>query len=533
MLEKTFRLIRNNPGHVLFILACSYICFVLLSRENAWVIQERLGVKSAVLGSPWSFPQDLKESLFNWKLFDPAPRVRPLSNLFIVLDTRARRWLWNYVPPHPSLSLTFLFSLVLSPYFLLKLFRGMGLSRDEAFGLSSLYISSPGLLSLVCMYHRPAKPLVNFLFIYSIYLASRLSRPSDPPAPQSRLDRHFFLLIGAVFLSFFCDETALLLFLAVPLLFPRSLVPWPRSVLYLCLVPLVSLLHLAVLPFLTEQLGYARLNLLGYDMLREFLNWTPRTDGRTLELIGRSAILLFQDSLGLTDPSRGHRPAGQALAYANQSLLLLMGGLFLLGGLRKYRSLGIPFLLRKAAVLALPALVLLLLGLFHGYLMTSFEMAPHGLYWYGAYFSVGFVFFMGALAGFLRDSQIIPKSRILIPMTAGAIMANTLYVFPYTNYAWKRLQNYHSNNNLIMSKIFSNHVNRFALAKTTPSHLGELTKTYWRWKRSGSKDPFVLPRESRWDVDPATKKWWGSGHEQDSLSELPMELRYLDIELGR
>lgn len=532
MLEKTFRLVRNNPGLVLFIAVYSYTCFVLLNRENAWVIQERLGVKSVVLGNTRSFSQDLKESLFNWELFDPAPRVRPLSNLFLVLDTRVRSWLWNHVPPHPSLSLTFLFSLVLSPYFLLKLFRGMGLSRNEAFGLSSLYISSPGLLSLVCMYHRPAKPLVNFLFIYSIYLASRLSRPSDQPAPQSRLDGRFFLLIGAVFLSFFCDETALLIFLVVPLLFPRTLVPWPRSVLYLCLVPLVSFLYLVVFPFLTERLGYPRLNLLGYDMLRGFLDWSSRTEGRTFGLIGRSAILLFQDSLGLTDPLRGHRPAGQALAFANQSLLLLMGGLFLLGCLRKYRSLGPPFL-RKAAFLALPALALLLLGLFHGYLMATFEMAPHGLYWYGAYFSVGFVFFMGTIAGFLRDFQIIPKPQILIPVTAGVLMANTLYVFPYTNYAWKRLQNYHSNNNLIMSGIFSNRVNRFALTKTTPSHLGELTKAYWRWKRSGSKDPFVPPRGSRWDVDPATKKWWGSGHEQDSFSELPMELRYLDIELRR
>ena len=200
--ERIFRLLWAYPNAVLLIAVYSYLLFVLLGYENAWLLPEILDKKQHFLetGSRLNFEDFVRA--FNYDFFEAGPRItRPLSTLMLALDTKFRAWLWRYVVPHPSVSLTYLFSLILSPLLLYRLLRNLEVDANTALGGTALYLASPGLLSLVVMLFWPAKPMANFSLILCLYLASELEQDlrRDRGEPAGR----FFLLTAVMFVSYF------------------------------------------------------------------------------------------------------------------------------------------------------------------------------------------------------------------------------------------------------------------------------------------------------------------------------------------
>ncbi len=195
------------------------------------------------------------------------PRVRFISNLFLLLNVKLRVWLWNYFPPHPSFSLTWIFSLILSPVIFYRLIVSLTDDRSAGWIGLSIYFLSIGFLSGVLHLFHPAKPLANFWTILCFYCLSRIiprarqeqflrreidqSSPRPAPSPIDLRDRdpgeerlrgegsgrlpelerrrsacsrtiwgYFLAAVMVMCLGLFTDETAWFLFVIVPVLFP-------------------------------------------------------------------------------------------------------------------------------------------------------------------------------------------------------------------------------------------------------------------------------------------------------------------------
>jgi hypothetical protein len=215
---------------------------------------------------------------FNCNIYEDMVRARFMCTVLDVLNIKIRMWLWQFVPPHPSFTLTWIFSLVLCPIFLFKLMRNLTSDRSAAWIAVLLYGVSPGLLSGVQIFFHSAKPLSSFFTIFCLYLASRLDlslRDHERMMPRDALA--FLLLLAVLFIGFFTDELSYFTFVAVPVMFPHiwiSIIPktglmrrfrvtaktWVRASLYLVIPIAFFLLITFVIPHLMERLGIGYFN---------------------------------------------------------------------------------------------------------------------------------------------------------------------------------------------------------------------------------------------------------------------------------
>ena len=247
--------IKNNPCLVVLLGVYIYIFVLLASYDQVWMLPEAFRIKSFVLENGGALKiSDLKEGL-NCAVFENAPRLRrPLSSYFEILDTKFRFFLWHFMFPHPSLSLTWFFSLILSPILLFRFLRNIDVPGNTALGAVSLYLMSPGLLSVVVMLFRPAKAMANFSIILCLYLASCLYKSFDRDTAQEFFKKYVGLLV-VMFLSFFWDETAVLIYLLLPLFFPFLLKDRKRLAVYALLPVLAYFCYFYFLPWAVIATG--------------------------------------------------------------------------------------------------------------------------------------------------------------------------------------------------------------------------------------------------------------------------------------
>ncbi|MDE1921228.1 MAG: hypothetical protein KGJ09_06650 [Candidatus Omnitrophica bacterium] len=212
-----------------------YIFAFLMNYDFAWVNQEKFGVHQWILsnGSQWHKEDWTKFLNINVIECNPYRLSRPLSNFVEVVDTKFRAWLWNFIPPHPSLSLQWPFMFILLPWLLYQTFVNMGCYPFMALAGACLYISSPGFLGPLVMLFHPAKSLANFFGVLSMYFFSinykrEFSLPKNEEASRQRRGGGVLFIAGllALYLAFISDETGLYMYVVVLLLFFRL---WLRS----------------------------------------------------------------------------------------------------------------------------------------------------------------------------------------------------------------------------------------------------------------------------------------------------------------
>ena len=139
--------LKRNPALLLLAVVYLWVLPRCLSYQNAWMEPEEFRMKTFLLKTgPALNSGDLKTGL-DWKVFEYKPRcTRPLSSYFEIMDTKFRSWAWRFVCPHPSLSLTWIFSLVLAPLLLFRLLRNLGASPNTGLALTAYYLATPGLM---------------------------------------------------------------------------------------------------------------------------------------------------------------------------------------------------------------------------------------------------------------------------------------------------------------------------------------------------------------------------------------------------
>ncbi len=211
-------------------------------------------------------PRDLLRG-FDVLCFDDGhSRVRFVGWTFETFDAKFLLWLARFLPPHPSLSLGWIFTLVLTPLFFFKLIRLLTGNRAAAWLCVTLLVLSAGSLSGITLRDSAVKPLVNFFTVFTFYLAARIS---GEPAGAGNL-KMFAVMLAALFVSFLVDETAWFLYPAVPIMFPALFLPRGRGLfrgLYLSLIAVFLIFVTFLAPVLVERYGSGEFDFWSY-MLR-------------------------------------------------------------------------------------------------------------------------------------------------------------------------------------------------------------------------------------------------------------------------
>ncbi|MBF0122556.1 MAG: hypothetical protein HQL21_03980, partial [Candidatus Omnitrophica bacterium] len=258
-IEALTKLLCHCPCIILLLFVYTVLIPRVVSYDHSWAITEILYLEEAAFKTgPQLNWQDLKNGL-NYEKFEgkKTPRItRPLSSYFQILDAKFRAWLWRYILPHPSLSLTWLFSLLLAPLFLYLSLRNLGVDCNIAIGMSIFYLLTPTNLSHITELFRPAKPLADFVIIFCLYWASSLEKnflQQNKPLPWGK---YLFFWFTVAF-SFYWDEYALLIFPAILVVFPKVLTHRKGYLLLWLLLPFITAaFYFCVIPCLTWLSGF-------------------------------------------------------------------------------------------------------------------------------------------------------------------------------------------------------------------------------------------------------------------------------------
>ncbi len=311
---KTIRKVDREPNDTalgefagvipIFLLISSffYILFIILNPKHSWVQPEAYYYKSYIINYIGLDYRDVVRQTFNFEVFEWSNRVtRPLSSTFEILDTHFRAWLWRFIAPLPSLSLTFLFTLVLCPAIFYKFLRNVGIRPGVALVATAYMLLHPGSLSLVAMLFRPAKAMINFGLVLGLLLASEISRRNKSDQLSVRGPSSALLsLWGLLFLGFLFDETACVIVLAITTFFPRTFFQDRRRALTFLSIPVILLgLYKWVFPAVAVAFGFPKPDLFQYEVIS-----SPPIPGlsRNLKNILINIYIVIKESFCLFNP---------------------------------------------------------------------------------------------------------------------------------------------------------------------------------------------------------------------------------------
>lgn len=352
-----------------------YILLGALNYQSTRVHYENINdfipASLALNGNKLTAAQDYK-NLLNMALFETnQPRyTRPLSNLVMMLNHKIRSKMWAYVLPHPTLSPLLLFPFILTPLFLYLSLRRWQYSPLLALGLCTFYLATPGSLATFVETFRPGKMMVNFSFFFFWYLTQK-------KVEGKGRGFHFFYWLSFA-LSFFWDETFILVWASVLLLFPAYWWRQKKEGAILLSLPLFYyLMVFYFLPYVAAKQHFLSLPMSTYHVIKAW----PEVITSFFASFWINFRLLFADLLGIHSPHLPVQFLGKAIFYVNRcGLLALVMSLpfFLFAQWKKEMRRDLFFFSAWAVVF------LVLVGL-HNALMISVHSFVHGLFYYGAY----------------------------------------------------------------------------------------------------------------------------------------------------
>ncbi|MFH1037879.1 MAG: hypothetical protein V1789_04310 [PVC group bacterium] len=244
------RVLRGRFYQVLFLAAFAYMVYLALSYSLCWQDFDNAHkfFPRAIANGPelrWEdFTRVFQDGWDGYKI-GPITRLRYFTDLVSLVDTKVRIWLFNYIPPHPSISLVWLFVLFLSPLMMFKLGHQLTGDRSAAWIATILFTLSTGNLFGINKMALPAKPLANFFCLVVFYLGAIVDhqvRTDSYFSPRAR--RRFLLMLAVMLLAFFTDETTWFFYFMVPVLFPEIFCPWRKRKF-----PLIGYLALLIMAF--------------------------------------------------------------------------------------------------------------------------------------------------------------------------------------------------------------------------------------------------------------------------------------------
>jgi len=397
---------------------------------------------------------DLKFGM-NWPLFETEARpYRPFSSYFEILDTRFRVAMWRTFVPHPSLSLTWVFTLFLSPILFFRFIRSRGISEGAAVLAVAILLASPGTLSVTAMLFRPAKAMTNFALIFILYWGAKFEG-------RAKVDpRIYVLTLAMIFVSFFWDETALIIYPIFFILF-FELVTARLSYLasFLVLPALTYLTYFKLIPAISAKAGFPIPDVYNYTAL-------DRAISPSFRMTLKNFALLIRDSLGVAHPALIEDPGGKTVLGAAICSAVFLA-LFFLARIPRER----PRWNFTARVL----LCLVVGGLFHTFAMNTTQAMYWGIYYYGIYWSVLFSVF-----GAIVFETLYPWRKAVLVATAIWIVA-LFFNFTYTNNVYRRDVPEE------IRAMFDGRLNRFSQPVSAVPGIYSKTEVIWNAVRKGRR----------------------------------------------
>lgn len=246
--------------------------------DPQFYIANALGLLREHLSLRW---EDLINVFYNFG--DPdGDRPRFLMYLVSLLDYHLRYFLYDYFLIPPTLSLSWLFQLVVGPCCLYGLMRNITRDRQAPWLALSVYLSSVGFLSGITFAWQAGKSLSNVLYLVVLFLASALDRQVAPRRllffiPGAKK----YILLVLLFLGLFLDEMPLFGFPLLLLMFPSRFLPsaWTGRGMSAAMVnvgilalPLAFffLFSIVLAPMITEHFFHYR-----FDYIGAILNHDP------------------------------------------------------------------------------------------------------------------------------------------------------------------------------------------------------------------------------------------------------------------
>jgi hypothetical protein len=208
--------------------------YLLLLSDAAWLHPEVLGSSSYIwIASGKESIVAMLRKVFDWQAFDPnVNRVRPLNDLFEVLDAIARPYITLLVGIQASLNISTVLTFVVAPALMFGWFRRVTGAVVPAVVLLAIFISTTAFLSLTVAYLHPAKKLNLIFLCASIYFAERMRAGEK----GSNIQWMCLSLLG----GFFSDELGLGNFVVVCVIYWRELLA-DRHRILLWVLPVVFL----------------------------------------------------------------------------------------------------------------------------------------------------------------------------------------------------------------------------------------------------------------------------------------------------
>ncbi len=376
-----------------------FIFLFLLNYYFAFMHHENFLTHKWILsnGKNWHW-EDLGRSL-NVDVLEGYPDriARPLSNLLQVIDVKFRAFCWNFIPPHPSLSCYWPLFFLGTPFFLFKFFKNMGCYPAMAFGGMCLYVASIGFLGPLVMFFHPAKNLVNFFTVLSLFLGSRIyAKTVTLPWNSSVKEiphfwRQFILFWLAIFVGFFCDETGLFIYItATAMLYPILILFKERRVV-LGVYLLLPMAYGCVIDFL---LPFVHLCVRGRHVSLAHCHLLPQLDKISWGGIKTNGIWLLADHphMQLNIPDLlPYNPVLFSLQLIYTLSMCFVLCLFIKTLCQEHSRLRIKQLISCIGLLFL--FVIFQSFLFLGLPFQSWGVKAWGVWWYGSLFSL--LFFIG------------------------------------------------------------------------------------------------------------------------------------------
>lgn len=444
----------------ILLLFCSfiYISYLVVNPTYSWVLPEAYVYKSYIIQNvPLDLHHIIRET-FNYHIFENSERItRPLSSTFEIIDTHFRSWLWQFITPIPSLSLTFIFSLFFGSLLFYKLLLNLETRPTVAIFATAFMLLNPGTLSLFVMLFRPAKPMAHFWIIFSLYFASVINIQDKSKLTQSNLISFPFILGTGILIGFLFDETAIISVIAILLLFPSVLFHSRARLTSFLTIPLILLmLYLILFPAISKHFGFQKPDLLKYEVIA-----TPHFP--TAHIFFKNLILnteiIFAESFSIYNPIKLPHLWEKALIS-----VLITFSIFFTYKLWQFKKISTAINKPYNQKIILQSLLLIFtLCLLH---VTILHMVGDrndgriwGLYWYGAYFGIFFGIFLAAIGeAIARINNKISYCFITFVLLVCLAQMST---FPYINFAYCKSHYYpYSPSNI--PKFFRGTLDRFS-----------------------------------------------------------------------
>ncbi|MBI2060743.1 MAG: hypothetical protein HYT87_13320 [Nitrospirae bacterium] len=441
--------------------------------------------------------------VFDWQTFEFTPRTtRPLSSLIEIVDTKLRVWLWQFVLPHPSFSITWGLLLFVNPFLLYKLLRGLGIGKALSVMVASLYLTHPATLSLLAVNFRPAKPVANSAILLCLVLASSCNQLSRSARSSNVGSSRQAVLFGSLCLilltSLFFDETAFLSFIAVPLLFPRIFFPRIGRTLLYGSIPLVAFAcYLKLFPILAQRAGYSGEGLDRYAEITRITGdpvvtgLTQLSEGNHHSLADLAApisrfvstlwrnvggdfptnvVIFFSDTLGLVSP---YLPKSWLyLPLWSGTLLLALWAVITMMVQRRRGEWGSGSLMASDvySVETASAVLLVVVTLCANVLLHVVGNHVWGLHWLSTFWAIFFYLF--AALWLNRAKMRLP----IVGLLSIFIMSASFYNFIHVNNAFKMFFYYRT---VEMSEVWNHKTNRFTVPFSSAATNYRLTRLIW------------------------------------------------------